>query len=99
MGTSPNQSFQVPVVDHVHGVSVVVRSVVVPVAASVTTMVVVVPDARLGTEMFRTAGVVCPWFVRRIVFAWPAGTVRKSDAVVRPTPASAGVPSWAPGFT
>lgn len=74
-----------------------VCSAVEPVAASVTTIVWTDPGVMLGTEMFWRVA-VCPVFVRRIVFACPAGTVRYVVAPFRRTPTTLGVPSGVAGF-
>ena len=69
-----------------------VRNAVEPAAASVTTIDVACPAVSVaGTLMFSSA-VVWPLFVSRIVLAWPAGTVRYDDGVVRPIAVATGVP-------
>ena len=65
-------------------------SVVLPaVVGSVTTIVVAVPAARLGTAM-SCNGVVCPVFVSRTMFVCFAGTVRNGDAELRVTAVALG---------
>ena len=65
---------------------------------SVTTIVVAVPGARLGTAL-SCSRAVCPAFVSRTVFICSAGTVKNGDAELRATAVALGVPSVAAGLT
>ena len=62
------------------------------------TIVCTEPAVMLATEMFCSVA-VWPVFVSRIVFACPAGTVRKVVPVLRATETALGVPSGVAGLT